>query len=156
MVSEVVEDMFPETTLEARESLRGCLPEDLVDLYQPGDGKKRRTTFAQRLGGALNERKDRRYGSDGIHVRRAGEDPHKKVKAWQVVRDAGSAGLVWAGLEIESGGNDPNSFSNLPPKTPQNPATPQMDDEAEERAAILEYDGGLSREEAEKQARGES
>jgi hypothetical protein len=65
--------------------LRDALPTDLADLLtRPG------VSFVRRFGKALATRADRRYGTDGIHVRRAG-NARKGTAEWQVVIPAADA-----------------------------------------------------------------
>ena len=106
------------------------------------------------LGPALSKRKDVRYGVDGLHLRRAETDSHKNANAWQVVRNGGSAEVAEV-LEL-----DRKSSQETFPETDfkpaiSNPQLPHFRKDFEERAAIMEFDGGLSRDEAESQAKKE-
>lgn len=140
-VAEVVEVMCDEGTEAQGEALRIALPDDLANFLAPGDDRRRRSSFAKRLGMALRSRKERRYGDDGLRVQLGGDDAHRGVKRWRIVKDAGLRGL--AGLIPRDGKEiDPASASVLPsaevnPQTPQTPHDQAADAyEIEERKAI--------------------
>ena len=143
-VSQLVDAMFPEGGGESEaKSLRECLPEDLVDIYGSGDDRRGRTSFAKRLGNALNRRKNVRYGDDGLHLRKAEKDTHRKANTWQVVTKGGSADS--AGLFSTDGERKIEPSGLLDPdlgctKTnPPNPQTRSLDSyDLEERAALQE------------------
>lgn len=149
-VSDLVEEMFPENGSQSKggELLQAALPSDLVDTPSPGELGRRRTSFSKRLGKAISNRKERRYGDDGIRITPDRKDTHRRVKRWRVVKEAGLAGL--AGLISPDGktsavtpGSD-SSFGSVE-TNPRNPQTPQIPDpdpyEIEERRAIQEEAG---------------
>jgi len=54
------------------------LPDDLVDEDRRGN------LFQRKVGNAFRQRVARRFGPDGIHLVRAGEERTKKVAKWAV------------------------------------------------------------------------
>jgi hypothetical protein len=76
------------------EILRAALPADLSEVFSPGDDRRRRSSLEKRLGKAISNRRERRYGDDGLHVTPATDDTHRRVKRWRVIRDAGFADLI--------------------------------------------------------------
>lgn len=65
---------------DGHEDLRDALPGDLADvLHKPG------ASFVRVLGKALAARADRRHGTDGIHLSKAGENTRSKAVLWRVV-----------------------------------------------------------------------
>jgi hypothetical protein len=113
--------MFPENGGQSiGEILRAALPADLSEVFSPGDDRRRRSSFAKRLGKAISNRRERRYGDDGLHVTPATDDTHRRVKRWRVIRDAGLAGL--AGLIPPEGKTNPEIPVEKTPESIYEPA----------------------------------
>jgi hypothetical protein len=140
-VSEMVHAIFPEDGSSDADDLRSLVPADLLEGFEDGVDRKRRTAFARKLGIALRQKKDVRYGDDQIRLTPAPKDTHKKANAWRIVLGGRSAEVA------EGVGRDPArddgtdiSASNLPPALPQLPHSRDSYDD-EERRAIQEADG---------------
>jgi hypothetical protein len=86
---------------------------------------------ARKLGNSLRVFKDRRYGTDGISLKRSQDDKHAKVVTWKVISSAGTAGSsgYFSNPSLENG-KDKDQFigrdreSTRP--TPQSPQ-PELD-----------------------------
>jgi hypothetical protein len=77
-VAELTEDFLLEGS-----ALRDILPEDLADALPARDSDTGR--FRRKLGHALRQRAERRFGDDDLFIAR-GDDRHRKVALWRVRR----------------------------------------------------------------------
>jgi hypothetical protein len=154
-VSQLVEGMFEESGLaEVPVSLRDFLPDKLAEAAGAVRDARTRSSFSKKLGKALRRYLGVRYGDDNLRLEKAEMDSHRKVNAWRVVRDAGFAEVAEVVRAIPESESTPDTIPETPPALPPLPKPRMADEEAiEERAAIMEFDGGLPRHEAEARAR---
>ncbi len=118
--------MWPtsEDLLGDESALREVLPEELADALPAREGDSGR--FRRKLGHALRQRVERRFGEDDLFLVRS-EDRHKKVALWRVRRGRerrerrGSGGAVFPQGEdrVSREGQEPG-----PALFPLNPAPP--------------------------------
>jgi DNA polymerase-1 len=77
-VADLTDDLLMEES-----ALREVLPDDLADALPARDSETGR--FRRKLGHALRQRVERRFGDEDLYVAR-GDDRHKKVALWRVRR----------------------------------------------------------------------
>lgn len=75
-------------TVESQVHFRTAMPETLLGVFQSERG-----SFACRLGKALAQRVEARFGNCGYYVQRGPNDDHAKVARWRVLRSENSAGI---------------------------------------------------------------
>ena len=80
-VAELTDDLLVEGS-----ALRDVLPDDLADALPARDSETGR--FRRKLGHALRQRVERRFGEEDLFLTRS-EDRHKKVALWRVRRGGG-------------------------------------------------------------------
>jgi hypothetical protein len=137
-VSELVGAMFQEGPENTGNELRKCLPGDLADALEYGADRQRRVAFSRKLGRALTQRKEVRYGDDGLRLTKAPRDSHRGANAWRVIVDGGSAEdaeVVVADRESHEGSSI-RSFQDRREELPPLPHFRSTDpyDEAERKA----------------------
>jgi DNA polymerase-1 len=105
-VAELTDDLLLEGS-----ALRDVLPDDLADAIPARDSDTGR--FRRKLGHALRQRVERRFGDEDLYIAR-GDDRHKKVALWRVRR----------------GPERQERRGSIPPKPPEipPPTGPQPDD----------------------------
>jgi DNA polymerase-1 len=128
-VAELTDDLLMEGS-----SLRDVLPDDLADALPGRESDTGR--FRRKLGHALRQRVERRFGDDDLFIARS-DDRHKKVALWRVRRGRdvqarrGSGGFVSSAppsLPQEDDGPAPDLFPPPPPTTLEvEPSTPTDD-----------------------------
>jgi DNA polymerase-1 len=122
-VAELTDDLLQEDS-----PVRDALPDDLADALPARESDTGR--FRRKLGHALRQRVERRFGEDDLYIAR-GDDRHKKVALWRVRRGRergearGSLGPVPP--EIPPSGSWPDDEA-APPLSPLNPLHPLADD----------------------------
>lgn len=101
-------------------SLRKQLPQNLAAaLAKMGPILTGRPGFSRKLGIALSQRKETRYGEKGIHLKKAGDDRHKGAAEWVVCCDAEVAEVIPVQSQIKerplgSYGTPPGNLPHLP------------------------------------------
>jgi len=107
----------------AGEQLRAAWPAWGTDKYGNVD--------ARNLGVNLRAYIDRRFGQDGISLKRAKDDKHAKIAMWNVVLLAGSAGSSGEvqGCGVENGQSDVQNVGNGLELPRDSPHSPQADDD---------------------------
>lgn len=108
-------------------TFRESLPDELADMLPIREGEEGR--LRRRLGHAFRKRVEQRFGEEDLFLARAGDDTHRKVALWKVIRgraQRGSAGFLRA---------NPRPTVLVPDAThhstgadPPNPAIPQVSD----------------------------
>ena len=110
-------------------SFRESLPDELADMLPIREGEEGR--LRRRLGHAFRKRVEQRFGENDLFLARAGEDTHRKVALWRVIR----------GRDMRGSAGSPRSDS-VPPMSvrsaealldfsfPPNPAEPQGSDDS--------------------------
>jgi DNA polymerase-1 len=84
---------FTEALLDPDDvALRESLPDELADMLPIREGEEGR--LRRRLGHAFRKHTEQRFGDEDWFLARAGDDTHRKVALWKVIRgrEAGSAG----------------------------------------------------------------
>jgi hypothetical protein len=115
-VAELTEDLLVEGS-----AVRDVLPDDLADSLPTRDGETGR--FRRKLGHALRQRVERRFGEEDVYLARS-EDRHKKVALWRVRRGRGevrgSHSLV---PPVPPSSLPPAADADAPPMTPHTSLT---------------------------------
>jgi len=110
-------------------TLREALPHELAEMMPSREGKEGR--LRRRLGHAFRKRVEQRFGEDDLYLARAGEDTHRKVALWRVIRGRDTRGRAASFGAMPPAGPSGTSSRDTPggPATfPLNPATPQSTD----------------------------
>lgn len=139
-----------ESDLATSQRLRESLPSELAGLVEfraksgfSGDTVIVNPKFKLRFGKALRKRVGMQFGG-GIHIESDGMDSHTKVSLWKVI--AGSAGSGGSSLTLTCreklhthSANVNDLYGDGVKHSPQSPALPAIDEEAEEREAIADH-----------------
>jgi DNA polymerase-1 len=142
-VAELTDDLLrPEEA-----TLRDALPDELAEMLSTREGEEGR--LRRRLGHAFRKRVEHRFGTDDLYLARAGEDTHRKVALWRVIRGReprGSAGvrpatppptsILTSEVAIDRAGDIPPN-----PALPQDAesSTSDADDEESDDEADVEH-----------------
>ena len=109
-------------------SFRESLPDELADMLPIREGEEGR--LRRRLGHAFRKRVEQRFGEDDLFLARAGDDAHRKVALWRVIRGREQRGRAGFG----AGSVPPMSIHSaealLDFSFPLNPAEPEGSDDA--------------------------
>src|SRR5439155_8638922 len=95
-------------------ALRDVLPDDLADALPARDSDTGR--FRRKLGHALRQRVERRFGDDDLFIARS-DDRHRKVALWRVRR----------GRDMQARRGSGGFVSSAPPSLPPADAGPGPD-----------------------------
>ena len=116
-VAELTEELLSEGS-----AFRDVLPDDLADALPARDSETGR--FRRKLGHALRQRVERRFGEEALFLARS-DDRHKKVALWRVRRGRGetrgSHSLVPPAPATPM---STEADAGAPPQTPQTPQSP--------------------------------
>lgn len=106
-------------------SFRESLPDELADMLPIREGEEGR--LRRRLGHAFRKRVEQRFGEDDLFLARAGDDTHRKVALWKVIRgreQRGSAGSLRANPRHDSRRLTHVDDAHAPDTTPQTTLPP--------------------------------